>query len=567
MNQQAQTSILSRCLCSKLGKFKMRTQILIINCVIFAIIIPSIILAQTINLYYIQEILSDCEKDSMLKGMFNHLTNSANSINGQLNSVFTRSIISQIIQAQITLTNLNQLYWLQLRNKIWINKPITRPCDYNSSVLPSDHFISIPCYANMALKQNDVEPLEDPIEQILRNHTSLVSSVILGLMGLDDPFFPNQFYFSSSIDLYEFTYIYPQILKVDSYHPKERMWFQQHFENLKKDKYNNTQLSDVYKYFGTETTYSMTMTQSMLNLVWDVQGIYCSDIVFSNKMLRAQSINIMIADQKGQLLLTNYKNKAISNSSELKNFADQEITGFNAEDWNSLISYYNQNIIQSTCNLRMHNVLCRYNTVYEKDVVITIQKLKNINYYLILFNDLQIEKDISDQMENLNEIFNREIQWTALIVLSIFILLIFISIILIYLIFLPIYQVIDQSSLFLKRDQECNNGRSIQFKNQIQNQILKKKVEPFNSNVLKQFKIQFDSLFDRVLTQTMTINPQCKILQQFKYPKNNTVHVLKIKNLFDQGLIKDDYYGDINNDFRNKKLNLKRTFSLNIQSN
>ncbi|CAD8208132.1 unnamed protein product [Paramecium octaurelia] len=559
MNQLAQTSILSRCFSAKLGKFKMRTQILIINCVILAIIIPSIILAQTINLYYIQEILSDCEKDSMLKEMFNHLTNSANSINGQLNSVFTRT--------QITLTNLNQLYWLQLKNNIWINKPITRLCDYNSSVLPLDHLISIPCYSYMALKQNDVEPLEDPIEQTLRNHTYLVSSVILGLMGLEDPFFPNQFYFSSSIDQNEFTYIYPQIVKVDGYHPKERLWYQQHFENLKEDKYNNTQLSDVYKYFGTESTYSMTMTQSMLNLVLDVQGIYCSDIVFSNKMIRVQAINIMIADQKGQLLLTNYKNKQITNSSELKNFADQEITGFNAEDWNSLISYYNQNTIQSTCNLKTHNVLCRYNTVYEKDVVITIQKLRNINYYLILFNDLQIEKDISDQMKNLNQIFYREIQWIAQIVLSIFILLIFISIILIYLIFLPIYQVIDRSSLFLKRDQECNSANSFEFKNQIQNQILKKQAEPYNSNVLKQFKFQFDSLFDRVLTQTMTINPQCKILQQFKYPRNNKVHVLKIQNLLDQGLIKNDYYGDNNNDYRNKKQNLKRTFSLNIQSN
>lgn len=32
-------------------------------------------------------------------------------------------------------------------------------------------------------------------------------------------------------------------------------------------------------------------------------------------MIRVDSINIMIADQYGQLLLTNYKNKEISNSS------------------------------------------------------------------------------------------------------------------------------------------------------------------------------------------------------------------------------------------------------------
>lgn len=89
-------------------------------------------------------------------------------------------------------------------------------------------------------------------------------------------------------------------------------------------------------------------------------------------MIRVDTINIMIADQKGQLLLTNYKNKEISNSSQLKNFADSEITGFNSEDWNTLINYYNKNIVKSTCHLKTHNILCRYNTVYEKDVVITI---------------------------------------------------------------------------------------------------------------------------------------------------------------------------------------------------
>ncbi|CAD8198602.1 unnamed protein product [Paramecium pentaurelia] len=560
MNYQSQTSIVNQCFGSKLGKLKMRTQILIINCVILAIIIPSIILAQTINLYYVQQILSDSEKDIMLKEMFNHLTNSADSINGQLNSVFTRT--------QITLTNLNQLYWLQLRNNIWINKPITRLCDYNSSFMPPDHFYSIPCYSYFAINQNDIEPLEDSTQQILRNHTYLISSIILSMMGLDDPFMPNQFYFVSSIDLYEYTYIYPQSIKVPNFHPKERIWYQQHFENLKKDKYNNTQVSDVYKYFGTEPTYSMTMTQSMLNLIWDVQGIFCSDIVFQKSMIRVNSINIMIADQNGQLLLTNYKNKEISNSSELKNFADSEITGFNSEDWNSLINYHNKNLVQSTCYLKTHNILCRYNTVYEKDVVITIQKLRNINYYLILFYDLQIENDISEQMKDLNQIFYKEIQWIAQIVISIFIGLIFISIILIYLIFLPIYQVIDRSSLYLQKGQQLNNCSSYDFKNQIQNQILKKKVESYNSsNALYQFKIKFDSLFDRVLTQTMTINPQCKILQQFKYPRNNTINVLQIQKLLIEGQIKDDYYVDNNNDYRNKKICLKKSFSLHIQSN
>ncbi|CAD8116539.1 unnamed protein product [Paramecium sonneborni] len=549
-----QTSFLNRCFRSNLGKFKMRTQILIINGIILAIIIPSIILTQTINLYYVQNILSNSEKDCMLKQMFNHLTNSADSINEQLNSLFTRT--------QITLTNLNQLYWLQLRNNIWINKPITRLCDYNSTHMPPEHSYSIPCYQYFALNQNDIEPLEDQTQYIIRNHTFLISSIILSMMGLDDPFIPNQFYFVSSIDFYEFYYIYPQEVKLENFHPSDRIWYQQHFLNLQKDKRNNTQLSDVYKYFGNEPTYSMTMTQSMLNLNLDVEGIFCSDIIFQNNMIRIETINIMIADQKGQLLLTNYKNKEISNSSQLKNFADSEITGFNSEDWNSLINYYQNNTVESSCHLNTINILCRYNTVYEKDVVITIQKLRNINYYLILFNDLQIENDITEQMKDLNQILHQEIQQIALSAIFISIFLIFVSIVLIYLIFLPIYQVINQSTLFLKKSQQLNKTQSFLFKNQIRNKILKKREEQYtSSNALIQFKVLFDSLFDRVLTQTMTINPQCKILQKFKYPRKNTLYFLKIQRILKKDLIKDNLDGKYNENW-NKIFNLRTLFSL-----
>lgn len=62
------------------------------------------------------------------------------------------------------MTNLNQLYWLQLSKNIRINKPNTRLCDYNSSYMPPDHFYSIPCYSYFKINQDDSEPIEDLIE-------------------------------------------------------------------------------------------------------------------------------------------------------------------------------------------------------------------------------------------------------------------------------------------------------------------------------------------------------------------------------------------------------------------
>lgn len=67
---------------------------------------------------------------------------------------------------------------------------------------------SIPCVAYFAFLNYDYEP-DDSIEQILRNHTNLVNSVALGLLGVDYLAVPIQIYFTSSVDAYTFGYYYP----------------------------------------------------------------------------------------------------------------------------------------------------------------------------------------------------------------------------------------------------------------------------------------------------------------------------------------------------------------------
>lgn len=48
----------------------------------------------------------------------------------------------------------------------------------------------------------------------------------------------------------------------------------------------------------------------------------------------------MITNKDGILILSNYKNDIVSNSSNLIRFDNEQITGFKKEDWNSILNYY-----------------------------------------------------------------------------------------------------------------------------------------------------------------------------------------------------------------------------------
>ncbi|CAD8090635.1 unnamed protein product [Paramecium sonneborni] len=566
MNKNQASNFICRCLNTRLGKFKMRTQILIINGIILAILIPSLLLAQTINMQYVQQILQECLKRHVILEMSKHLTSASLLMNYQLDQVFKRT--------QITLTNLNQIYWLELSNSINTTQQFSRTCDYNDTIIPEENKYSILCFSRFGLNQSEQSPyLDSNTNQQLQSITNLVSSTILSLLRLNDEFLPNQIYFVSSINSVQYGFLYPQIIRYPDFILKEREWYKSHFRNLEKDKNNHTQITDLYRYFDTQPIYSMTMTQSMLNLNKEVDGIFCSDLVFKNSYIPQLNINIMIVNTEGTLVLTNYKNIIVSNYSKLTKFDDEQITGFTTEDWNSILSYHYNQEFNSTCNYDNLQILCRFNSIYNKDVALKIIKLQNINYFLILFYDLQIEQEIEFNINQLlhilNQNFNKMILITALSSFG----LILLQIILIYIIFLPMYQIIRQSFFFLKKQEQQKLSKQQIFLKELNKfqEIMKQQshsIESFsnNNNALIKFKVQFNTLFDRVLAQRLTINPQCQILQQFKYPRKSVHFSLDISKTIKEGKIYDNYYEQQNNNTPRKDY-LKRTFSFRVESN
>ncbi|CAD8204645.1 unnamed protein product [Paramecium octaurelia] len=269
------------------------------------------------------------------------------------------------------------------------------------------------------------------------------------------------------------------------------------------------------------------MTQSMLNLNKEVEGLFCSDLIFTNNLIPQLNINIMIVNTQGTLILSNYKNDIVSNSSLLINFYDEEITGFTTDDWISILNYYYTKQTNSTCNYEYFQIPCRFNSIYNKEFVIQIIKLQNIDYFLILFYDIQIEQEIEFNIKHLLHIIHQNLNKNILVTILASIGIILLQIIIIYIIFLPMYKVIRQSLFFLKKQQkksnQCRPQNLLQKTNLFQD-ILINKIRPNqncqeSNNALMQFKLRFNTLFDTVLAQRMTINPQCQIIQQFKYPQ------------------------------------------------
>ncbi|CAK56989.1 unnamed protein product (macronuclear) [Paramecium tetraurelia] len=563
MNKQSIDHFFNRCLRANLGRFKMRTQILIINGIILTLLIPSILIAYAINMYSIEQILYHSLQGSTILEMSKHLDTASILLNHQLNSAFIRT--------QISLTNLNQLYWLQQQNEIIATSQISRMCDYFQPTLPPEHNYSILCFSTFGQESSPQTSQQNTnVSQQLQSVTNLVGSLILSSMRLNDGYLPNQIYFISSVNSNQYGFLYPQLTIYPNYNPKERQWYKSHFENLQKDKNNNTQITNIYKYFDAQPIYSITMTQSMLNLKKEVEGLFCADLVFTNNLIPQLNINIMIVNTEGTLILSNYKNDIVSNSSLLISFYDEEITGFTTDDWNSILNYYYTKQINSTCNYEQFQILCRFNSIYNKDVVIQIIKLQNIDYFLILFYDIQIEEEIQFNINHLLHIIHQNLNQLILVTILASVGIISLQVIIIYIIFLPMYKVISQSLYFLKKQQKSNQQQPQnllqkinEFQNIIINKIRPNQNQQESNNALMQFKFKFNTLFDRVLEQRMTINPQCQIIQQFKYPRKGVYNCLDILNIIKEGQIQDNYYEQ--QSANPKSYSSRRFFNFNVE--
>ena len=58
----------------------------------------------------------------------------------------------------------------------------------------------------------------------------------------------------------------------------------------------------------------------------------------------------MIVNYDGKLILSNYKNYLLANSTKYESFDDEKTTGFNKSDWLAILNFINHNKKESTCS-------------------------------------------------------------------------------------------------------------------------------------------------------------------------------------------------------------------------
>ncbi|CAD8187549.1 unnamed protein product [Paramecium pentaurelia] len=544
------------------SNLKMRSQILLINAIIFTFTLCMLLIAYILNMGQSLSILNISSQTLMINELQNLLNTASNLIEYQILFFYSRS--------QITLTKLNIL------NQIVYNtdyQSLEKPqlCPYNATFFDSNHYYPLSCIIYHSLN-DDTSYINSTQDYQLRNLSHLFNEMILSI-DLTGQFIPNDIFMVSDSNPNEFAFYYPQWIKYKTYKPRKRSWYQSHYANLKLNPNNHTQLSEIYKYFNDSDVYSMTMSQSFFNKTKNVDGLFAADIQLQNTYFNNRNLNMMIVNYDGKLILSNYKNYLLANSTKYESFDDEKTTGFNKSDWLAILNFINHNKKESTCSsiYNKYKQLCLYNSAYQSDVFISAKQIKGMNYYLIVFNNIQDQATLFEMLNQLMETIYSQFRQQMLITGLICCVFTIISFLLIYLICRPMLKLIKLSNIYINshlvsksfKDQKLKRVWTNQekFNNFIQNQVLNHNPQKTSNNLMIKLIQHFQRLFDGILNQQNKKSNQCFIIQSFNYPKTQHLDI----NISQQ--IKECQFENLNSDDYNLLLiytlkQLKRQFSL-----
>ncbi|CAD8103067.1 unnamed protein product [Paramecium sonneborni] len=504
----------------KRSNLKMRSQILLINAFIFTFALTMLLIAQILNMGQSLSILNLSSQTLMIKEL-QHLLNTATiQIEKQFLFFYSRS--------QITLTKLNILNQI-IYTTDYKSFAISQLCPYNASFFDPNHYYPLSCIIYHSLN-DDTTYINSTQDYQLRNLSHLFNEMILSI-DLTGEFIPNDLFMVSDSNKYEFAFYYPQWIKYQTYKPKKRSWYNSHFMNLKSNPLNHTQLSEIYKYFNDSDVYSMTMTQSFFNKTKQVDGLFAADIQLQNKYFQSSNLNMMIVNYDGKLIISNYKNILLANSTKYESFDDEKTTGFNKSDWTAILNFINYNQTVSTCQSFSYSQrqLCLYNSAYQQDVFISAKQIKGLNYYLIMFNNLQDQASLLQMLNKLMDRIYSEFRQQMGITGVVCCFFAIISFLLVYYICRPMLKLIKLSNIYINshlvgkslKHQQLKRvwNNQEKFNNFIKNQVLNHNPQKKSNNLMIQLIQNYQRLFDRILDQQNKKSHQCFIIQSFNYPK------------------------------------------------
>ncbi|CAD8175015.1 unnamed protein product [Paramecium pentaurelia] len=331
----------------------------------------------------------------------------------------------------------------------------------------------------------------------------------------------NDFYISST-DSSQFFASCPPFFNIPSFNPHDRPWYKNHMEKSKSSS-ENAQVSNIYQSFGTNE-YGLTITYSLLSSYLGCQeeqridGVMGYDLSFREieNQLNFKSLSYFLLNNLGQIIHTNFiKSFNLKLNESLLYIYQYNLTGFNELDWDQIKSQAKNQSYLNNCSFHIQH-LCRYNSIYNQDIILHVLNL-NPDFYLVIFQNVTIQQyNIMEANQRKNDIIHSFETYLICLVMASVIFLVF-SWIGLYLFFRPIKEL---RQVFLNQ---------LYSKFQSQNSLMKmytqfEKKSSYFGLALKNLKIKINDINSKKCQN-------CHLIENFKYPKSQlTSEFYQIRN-------------------------------------
>ncbi|CAD8073193.1 unnamed protein product [Paramecium primaurelia] len=313
---------------------------------------------------------------------------------------------------------------------------------------------------------------------------------------------------ASSNDIHFFT-VWPGSFLSSDYNPQERIWYQQHLEQLALNNNNNN--STYYSEPHIHWTWKLLMiaqTKSLLNIDGSLDGVIASHVNFSQFNYSDDQVSFTIINPTGRILLSS------KNVTEYSHIYDYNITNLGYQDYQQILNQAQGKPTQSNCDSTVWNdygYLCRKTYNKQEEELISTKSIEETGLIFIMQSKLskyQIEfKNMFNTFQSqLNNIFVGTILGFFFYMLS---SLIITTCVVIFL-FNPIIKIINYTSQQLFKN-SLNKKNFLQKQNQF---------SFFQQLSTSQLLNDLQQSFNRLIHITTNQNKStiCYLIEGFKYP-------------------------------------------------
>ncbi|KAM3140118.1 hypothetical protein pb186bvf_007671 [Paramecium bursaria] len=324
--------------------------------------------------------------------------------------------------------HINEMYhFIQESQNFFIEKP--QPCLNTPGTNDTYSYSSSQCFGIFNFSHN--QTLLDELKYFI-DLTSMMTQVRLMINRTQS------IYFSHKNNL-QFFSITTGVWFIN-YYPHQRPWYSQHLQ-LQKQQNSEFVFGNAFQTYAGDI--QLPFSKNFTNIKGQYQGVIVQDINFQfYTALNNQDNVVLITDQNGLLLFCiQYSIKQSQN--KIYFVYNQQITGFNYDDWIQIKNYGDNITYENNCSLKIQKgILCRYNKLLNQDTIVLIQNLNNTPYFIIIFQNIhELQNEETQIIKLINEKLKDTMKYLFIIFLLVTIILLIIQQFLMALIISPLFTI------------------------------------------------------------------------------------------------------------------------------